>query len=146
MSSTNRMYFFIKNLSTKSLTIIFSNSVMIIFRRTRHKPDPIDTPSIVLKILLLKLCCFTARSMISFFIVRFRNVVRITLSSYKRFKTILMVLFKGTLENSDVTSTLINLYPSSNSSLSIAWILLAASKESFTINSFSVRRNKLAIP
>ena len=43
MSSAYRMYNFIKDLSTKSLAIIFSNPVMIIFTRTGPKGDPIDT-------------------------------------------------------------------------------------------------------
>ena len=42
------MYTFIKELSTKFLTKIFHNSVMIVFARTELKWDPIDTPSICL--------------------------------------------------------------------------------------------------
>ena len=48
VSSTYRMHAFIQELSTKSLTIIFSNSVMIIFARTGPKGDLIDTPHISL--------------------------------------------------------------------------------------------------
>ena len=60
------MYTFIKELSTKSLTKIFSNSVMIKLARTGPKEDPIDTPSICLQILLLKLnAALEQESMIS---------------------------------------------------------------------------------
>ena len=42
------MYTFIKDLLTKSFTIIFSNPVMMILARTAAKGDPIDTLSIFL--------------------------------------------------------------------------------------------------
>ena len=48
VSSTYRMHAFIQELSTKSLTIIFSNSVLIIFARTGPKGDFIDTPPVCL--------------------------------------------------------------------------------------------------
>ena len=48
VSSTYCMYTFIKDLSTKSLTIMFSNSFMITFTITGPKGDLIDTQSICL--------------------------------------------------------------------------------------------------
>ena len=59
--------------------------------------------------------------------MRFRKVVGITLSTYIRFRIILTVLFNGTLVNNEVTSKLMNLYPSLNSSGGMALIYLAAS-------------------
>ena len=44
----NSCILLLKELSTKSLTKIFPNSVMIVFARTELKGDPIDTPSICL--------------------------------------------------------------------------------------------------
>ena len=70
--------------------------------------------------------------MISFFIVRFRKVVGITLSAYILFRIKLTVLFNGTSVNNEVTSKLMNLYPSLNSSGGMAFTRLAASKESST--------------
>ena len=61
--------------------------------------------------------------------MRFCKVVRITLSTYIHFRIILTVIFNGTLVNNEVTSKLINLYPSLNSSGGTAFIRLAASKE-----------------
>ena len=59
---------------------------------------------ISLQILSLKLnAVLVQASIISVFIVRFLNVVLITLFLYIRFKITLMVLFKGTLVASDVT-------------------------------------------
>ena len=61
-------------------------------------------------------------SKISFFIKRFRKVGGITLLTYIRFKIILAVLFNGTLVNNEVTSKLMNLYLSLNSSGGVAFI------------------------
>ena len=87
VSSTYRMYTFIKDLSTKSFTIIFSNSVMIIFRRIGSKGDTIDTPSICLWILLLKLSPVLVQElMITFnntFCTEKKNIDRSTLYSFK---------------------------------------------------------------
>ena len=51
----------------------------------------------------------------------------------------------GTLVNNDITSKLTNLLPESSNSFGICWILLAASNESFTVKSLSVKGfNRLA--
>ena len=62
--------------------------------------------------------------------MRFHKVVGITLSTHIRFRIILTVLFNGTLVNNEVPSKLMNLYPSLNSLGGMAFISLAASKES----------------
>ena len=61
-------------------------------------------------------------SKISFFIVRFHKV-----STYISFRMILTVLYNGTLVNNEVTSKLMNLYPSLNNSGGMVLICLAAS-------------------
>ena len=61
--------------------------------------------------------------------MHFRKVIGITLLTYIRFRIILTVLFNGILVNNEVTSKLVNLYPSLNSSGGMAFIHLAASKE-----------------
>ena len=61
--------------------------------------------------------------------MQFHKVVG-TLSTHIRFRIILPVLFNGTLVNNEVTSKLMNLYPSLNSLGGMAFISLAASKES----------------
>ena len=97
---------------------------------TGHNGEPMKTPSICLQNLLLKLNTVLVQiSKISFFIVQFHKVVG-TLSTHIRFRKILPVLFNGTLVNNEVTSKLMNLYPSLNSLGGMAFISLAASKES----------------
>ena len=53
-----------------------------------------------------------------------------TLSTYVRFRLIMTVLLNGTLVNNEVTSKIMNLNTSLNSSEGVAFIRLAASKES----------------
>ena len=92
--------------------------------------EPMETPSICLEKLLLKLNTgLVQASKISFYIMRFRKVVGITLSTYIRFRIILTVLFNGILVNNGVKSKLMNLYSSLNNYGGMAFIRLAASKQ-----------------
>ena len=116
------------------------------FASTGPKEDPILTPSFCSYNLLLKVSAvFVQVSNISSFKVVFLRFVEISLSSYIRFNMILIVLLIGTFVKSDSTSKEINLWFDSKRSFGMLFILVAASNEPFTENSFTVNGlNKLA--
>ena len=68
--------------------------------------------------------------------MRFRKVVGVTLSTYIRFRMILTVVSNETLVNNEVTSKLMDFYPSLNSLGGMAFLRLATSKKNLPWNNY----------
>ena len=116
--------------------ISFSSSVLRIFAKSVSKGDPIETPSICLYILALNVnAVFVHPSFNKFFSIHFLKLAITNFSLQTRFRILSIVFANGALVNNGITSKLTNFLPESNNCFGISWVLLAASKEAFTVKS-----------